>query len=226
MSTQPPDVTGIVLAAGAGRRMGGPKALVGPLATEGVPLGIVCERLHDAGIARIIAVIGAQADAVRAALRIPHGSAISTQAGLEIVRSADALGLAPSLNPTSTASCDLTVVEASDWASGMGASLRAGLAAASRLETDVALVTLVDLPDVGPDVYARVARSASGPATLARATYLGRPGHPVLIGRDHFGAVADVARGDRGARDLFRSVPHDRVECGDLATGVDADRPD
>ena len=62
-------VVGIVLAAGAGRRMGGPKALIGPLATEGrTPLARVCGWLHDAGCPQVIAVIGAEADRVRSAL--------------------------------------------------------------------------------------------------------------------------------------------------------------
>jgi nicotine blue oxidoreductase len=63
-------VVGIVLAAGAGRRMGGPKALIGPLATEGrTPLARVCAWLHDAGCPEVVAVIGAQAPRVRDAVQ-------------------------------------------------------------------------------------------------------------------------------------------------------------
>jgi CTP:molybdopterin cytidylyltransferase MocA len=115
------------------------------------------------------------------------------------------------------------VVEATDWAEGMGASLRAGLGAA-RDDADAALVHLVDLPDVGPDVVRRVARSASSDA-LARAVYAGGPGHPVLIGRDHWDGVIQDAVGDRGARDYLAAHGVIDVDCSDLATGLDVDEP-
>ena len=47
----------------------------------------------------------------------------------------------------------------------------------------------------------------------------------MLLGRDHWVGVAESAAGDRGARDYFRTHPHDVVECGDLATGNDVDTP-
>lgn len=117
-------------------------------------------------------------------------------------------------------------VVASDWAEGMGASLRAGLASLPP-DADAALVTLVDLPDVGPDVVRRVLAPADAPApdrqTLRRATYTGTPGHPVLLGRAHWAGVADSAAGDRGARDYLVAHDADAVECGDLASGEDQD---
>jgi CTP:molybdopterin cytidylyltransferase MocA len=107
----------------------------------------------------------------------------------------------------------------------MGASLRAGLAHLEPGDDDLALVTLVDLPDVGAAVVSRVLAAAvgDGRAALARASYDGVPGHPVAIGRDHWAAVITTARGDRGARDHLRATPHHLVECGDLATGRDLD---
>ncbi len=187
------DVVGIVLAAGAGRRMGGPKALIGPLADHRAPLARVCEWVHEAGCHQVIAVIGAESARVRAVMQ-----------------------------PESW----LDIVEASDWTQGMGASLRTGLAAASLTSASAALVTLVDLPDVRSQIYRRVlsaAGSASG--TLARASFDGRPGHPVVLGRDWWESVAASAVGDRGARELFATTPHTLIECGDLGTGRDADAP-
>jgi CTP:molybdopterin cytidylyltransferase MocA len=187
------DVVGIVLAAGAGRRMGGPKALIGPLAAPGArsPLEQVATWVRDGGCSRVVAVIGADADAVRA-----------TVAPLPWLR----------------------VVEAADWAEGMGASLRAGLHAAG--DAPVALVTLVDLPDVRADVVARLLATAPvGEDVLARASYGGVPGHPVLFGRAWWPRVMELARGEAGARELFVAEPHVLVECGDIATGRDADTP-
>ncbi len=187
-------VVGVVLAAGAGRRMGGPKALLGPLATpDRTPLARVCAWLHEAGCPEVIAVIGAEADAVRAAV-------------------------AP--RPW------LTLAEASDWDSGMGASLRTGLSAAGRTGAAVALITLVDLPDVRSPIFTHVLDALGvAPDVLGRACYDGRPGHPVLLGRDHWAAAAASALGDRGARDYFARTPHRLIECGHLGTGEDADAP-
>ena len=61
------------------------------------------------------------------------------------------------------------------------------------------------------------------PTALARAGYHGQPGHPVLIGREHVGGVAESAIGDRGARDYLATHRTLLVECGDLATGIDVD---
>lgn len=121
----------------------------------------------------------------------------------------------------------LLIVEASDWNEGMGASLRAGLSAAKASDADAAVITLVDLPDVGTSVFRRLLDLA--PASrdaLARASFKGVPGHPVLIGRDWWGQVLRVAHGDQGARKLFASTPHQLVDCSDLASGMDADTPE
>ena len=116
------------------------------------------------------------------------------------------------------------LVIAHDWESGMSASLSAGLQGMPARAT-AALVLLVDLPDVTADVVRRVLGAGAGPGSLARAAYDGRPGHPVLIGRGHWAGVVDTATGDHGARDYLEAHDHVMVECGDLATGIDVDRP-
>jgi CTP:molybdopterin cytidylyltransferase MocA len=196
------NVAGVLLAAGAGRRMGTPKALLRDEA--GVPhLDRAVGRLLDGGCARVTVVLGAAADEARRLLE---------EAGW-------------------TDDEDVDVVTATDWDQGMGASLRRGLAAVEESDPDVvaALVSLVDLPDVTADVVARVLDGDVDADVLARASYHGEPGHPVLLGRAHWPAIGDAAVGDRGARDyLGRSdvAPHVRlVECADLATGRDLDHP-
>jgi CTP:molybdopterin cytidylyltransferase MocA len=61
---------------------------------------------------------------------------------------------------------------------------------------------------------------------LRRATYDGRPGHPVLLAHAHWDGVATSAEGDRGAREYLASHEVILVECGDLASGEDVDQPD
>jgi nicotine blue oxidoreductase len=188
-------VAGLLLAAGAGRRYGMPKAL----ADEGGWLRRSVAALVEGGCDPVLVVLGAAAD--RAVPLVP---------------------------PPARA------VVAADWDEGMGASLRAGLAAVSAVvpasvsatQVEATLIHLVDLPDIGPAVVRRVLGHAA-PDAVARAAFNGRPGHPVLLGRDHWAAVAAGAAGDRGARDwLAARADLVLVECSDLATGTDVDRAD
>jgi len=122
------------------------------------------------------------------------------------------------------------VTVAERWADGMGESLAAGLrevhrADASAQRFGAVLVHLVDLPDVGVPVMRRVAEGA-GFGTLRRAVYDGVPGHPVVIGRDHWAGLIETLIGDAGAKEYLRAHGAERVECGDLATGIDVDTPD
>jgi CTP:molybdopterin cytidylyltransferase MocA len=191
-------VAGLLLAAGAGRRMGTPKALLRD--ERDVPyVDRALGRLFDGGCALVTVVLGAAVDDVRAILD-EHGWGVD-----------DAVD----------------VVVADDWAEGMGASLRAGLRALASGPDDVTatLVSLVDLPDVDEAVVARVLAADDRNDVLARATYDGVPGHPVLLGRDHWAGIAQTATGDRGARDYLRGRDVLAVECGDLATGRDVDTP-
>jgi len=176
--------TGLLLAAGAGRRMGRPKALVDTWLVDAVMV------LRDGGCARVTVVLGAAAEVARPLLE----------------------------------GYDVEVVVADDWADGMGASLRTGLRSLPTQAT-AALVNLVDLPDVGADVVRRLLDRPVSAHTLARATYDETPGHPVLIGRDHWAGVIESATGDQGARSYLGGHEVARVECGDLATGRDVDAP-
>ena len=119
---------------------------------------------------------------------------------------------------------DVKVVVAADWAEGMGASLRTGLDSLTD-DATAALVTLVDLPDVSSDVVRRLLDRPVKADTLARAVYDGTPGHPVLIGRDHWTGVIESATGDQGARSYLGGHDVVPVECGDLASGRDVDDP-
>ena len=177
---------GLLLAAGEGRRFGGPKALA----------------RDDDGTSWLL----------RAVQALRPCSEIVVVLGAEAERAAALLPLSVSR------------IRADDWAEGMGASLRAGLEALGPTDHDAALVSLVDLPDVDAAVVARLVAASQGRGDLARAAYDGVPGHPVLLGRDHWAGVVASATGDRGARDYLAAHDVELVECGDLATGVDVDQ--
>jgi CTP:molybdopterin cytidylyltransferase MocA len=89
-----------------------------------------------------------------------------------------------------------------------------------------AVVLLVDTPGITPAAVARVAAAAgAGPAALAAATYRGKRGHPVLLGRAHWAGVAALAVGDTGARPYLAAHAVTPVACDDVADGQDADTP-
>jgi molybdenum cofactor cytidylyltransferase len=107
------------------------------------------------------------------------------------------------------------------WEEGQSASLASGLAELEDCEAVV--VTLGDQPRLAPDAVRRVIAARDGAAAV-RATYGGRPGHPVLLERELFEPLRNVS-GDRGARNLLLSVPVLEVPCEDLGGGEDVDTP-
>ncbi|BDZ40968.1 hypothetical protein GCM10025865_02670 [Paraoerskovia sediminicola] len=185
-------VQGVILAAGAGRRYGGPKALA--RSADGRPwLERACSTLRAGGVADLLVVLGAGADEARRL--VPRG---------------------------------VDIVVAADWAHGVSASLRAALAVSERGPADAVVVTLVDLPGLTAAAVTRVLeRAAAGSprltAALARATYDGVPGHPVVVGREHWGALDAALDGDVGAGPYLTERSALAVECGDLGGGADVD---
>jgi CTP:molybdopterin cytidylyltransferase MocA len=231
-------VAGVVLAAGAGRRFGTPKALVrldGRLLVERA-----VDLLRDGGCEPVLVVLGAAAGQVRA--------------------TADLRGAVPVTNP--------------DWATGMGSSLRAGLAAVPA-DVGAVVIALVDTPGLGPDSVRRLIAahrtapravhggasappsdppvvgqpsavgedpavggdSAAGgdPAAGAEAaagafvaTYGGRTGHPVLLDRAVLAEVAASAAGDRGAGPWLAAHPQRvrLIACDGTGDPRDVDVPE
>lgn len=135
-----------------------------------------------------------------------------------VVLGADA-DVAESLVP---AGADVTVVVADRWVEGMSHSLRAGLSGATGT---AALIALVDMPDLPLSVVRRILDSPITDDTLRQAMFHGAPGHPVLVGRRHWEALALDIEGDRGARRFLAAHGVDEVECSDLYDGHDIDTP-
>ena len=124
-----------------------------------------------------------------------------------------------------TARLPRTVVNP-DWPTGMGSSLRVGLAAVPA-EAEAVVVTLVDTPGLGPESVRRLI-AAGGPDGAAQATYGGRRGHPVLLGRTVITEVAAAATGDRGAGPWLAAHPERvrLVPCDGTGDPRDVDVPD
>ncbi|WP_431025409.1 nucleotidyltransferase family protein [Halomonas sp. H5] len=94
------------------------------------------------------------------------------------------------------------------------------------LEAEALAVVLGDMPGVAATTYAGlVGAAASG--RIVRPGYHGRPGHPVLFGRDFWPALARLA-GPKGARDVI-AAHHSalcRIEVDDPGIRIDVDRPE
>ncbi|OII24014.1 hypothetical protein BIV04_06940 [Frigoribacterium sp. MCBA15_019] len=208
--------------------MGRPKALVvdehGPWLTRAVAT------LLDGGCDRVVVVLGAGATEARALLAadprlLPVGSP-----------AADGVTGAVSTDPRLLGvdgRARVSVVVADDWADGLAASLRAGLealAAGDPEEARLAVITLVDYPDLPSSAVARLLSPPAadvplGPAALRQSVFHGRPGHPVVVGRSHWSALAASLTGDRGAGPYLRARAAEPVDCSDLWDGRDVDAP-
>ena len=196
----------VILAAGAGTRMGGPKALLefrGRLLVERA-----VETAVLGGCADVLVVLGASAD--------------------DVLRRADLRSARTVVNE--------------DWTEGMGSSLRSGLRTLQSIESpgeasgtsessanriDAALILLVDQPFVGPQAVREVLGTWRRGARLAAASYDGRRGHPVLLGREYWADAAASAKGDAGARALLAEHAGELVlvPCDALADPRDLDTP-
>jgi molybdenum cofactor cytidylyltransferase len=111
------------------------------------------------------------------------------------------------------------IVVCDEWERGQSASLRCGVAALAGVETVV--ITLGDQPFITPQVIAG-ALGELGDHDAVRATYDGKPGHPVVLSRRVLDAAGDL-EGDMGARELLARFGVRRWEAGHLCSAVDID---
>jgi CTP:molybdopterin cytidylyltransferase MocA len=117
------------------------------------------------------------------------------------------------------------VVRCADWHAGQSRSLRAGVAAAQDLGAEAVVVVLGDQPLIAPAAVRRVVAARGPQLDAVRATYAGVAGHPTLLERSAFAAVARL-EGDQGARDLLASLRVGLVACDGLGSPADVDTPD
>lgn len=164
-------IAGLVLAAGDGIRFGGPKALAATGDRTWLEIAIVT--LLQGGCRPIVVVLGAEAEAARAGVRI------------------DRLVAVPGSHPHHPEHDDSAIlwVTNENWRSGRTGSLQCGLRA---LAPEIAgvIVHAVDHPEVRPETVTAL-RSACTPARAADVpghfillpVHGGQRGHPVLLSR-------------------------------------------
>ncbi len=191
-----PRLEAIVLAAGAGQRFGGAK-LTAPW-RGGRLLDGALAAAFAAPVRRVLVVTGAD-PAVEGATRHwaeEHG--FSGRLGL---------------------------VHARDHSEGMGASLRAGVAALAE-DCPGAFVFLGDMPLIPAAVTSQMVAALSAGVSAVAPIFNGRRGHPVLFGAALFPALAR-AEGDAGARKVLENLGSSLalVDAADPGVIFDVDRP-
>lgn len=194
-------VVGIVLAAGAGRRMGGPKAL---LRLEGEPL--VARAVRTAllgGCGRVVAVLGSSADSARPIAEAAGAHVVVNTLWREGMGASLRAGLATAARVVPEAKAALVMLVDQPYITSAAVS---------------AVLGARQNPDDAADLDESI---------LAAAAYDGRRGHPVLLGRAHWDAIRPTLTGDAGAR-AYLSAHRDEivlVPCDALADPRDLDVP-
>jgi molybdenum cofactor cytidylyltransferase len=117
-----------------------------------------------------------------------------------------------------------TRVQCLDWASGLSASIRAGVRAVD-CDVDAALFVLCDQPALGAShLRALVDCWRREPQRACASAYAGTVGVPAILPRSWFPHLL-AAAGDRGARDLLRARADDVLTVDAPWLAADVDRP-
>jgi len=117
------------------------------------------------------------------------------------------------------------ILHAPDWAEGMAASLRCGIAALGDKAEGVC-VFLGDMPLVSVGLAASLAEAATEAGYAARPLFEGQPGHPVAFTRAAFADLMTLT-GDQGATPLLRERASEvaYLDTADSGALLDIDTP-
>nr|WP_081535910.1 nucleotidyltransferase family protein [Rhodovulum sp. P5] len=114
-----------------------------------------------------------------------------------------------------------------DASEGMGASLRAGAAAAEAVGAVGLMVLLPDMPDIDTfDINRLLQEFLEDPENCVRATTEdGKVGHPVVFPARTFGLLRTV-RGDKGGRSVLSSEAVRDIPLSGRKAVIDLDTPE
>ncbi|MDX2151828.1 MAG: nucleotidyltransferase family protein [Bryobacteraceae bacterium] len=182
------NVSAVILAGGASRRMGRPKAL---LAIGGETFGDRLIATYGTVCRPVVLVLGHDGEMIRAGLRRADEAVVVVNPGPE---------------------------------RGQLSSLQVGIRALPA-ETEAAVFTPVDYPDVRAETVARLVRAVAD-TPVAIPEFEGRHGHPVAVRRQVLDEILALPV-DAQARDVIRRYRSETrfVECGDPGTVNDIDWP-
>jgi len=152
------------------------------------------------------------------------GGRTLVERGVELLRDGGTAPVIVVTGAVDVAVPGVVTVHNPDWRSGMGSSLRTGLATLPA-ESHAAPV---DQPLIGPNAVRRLMAAFADSSGLVVAGYGGQRRNPVLIPRRYWAEVAAAAQDDTGARGFLDAHPDliTIVECGDIGRPDDLDTDD
>jgi molybdenum cofactor cytidylyltransferase len=195
-------IIGLILAAGKGSRMGQNKMLA---KLKGKPLlHHVCDVAEASHLDKIIIVTGFEAEKLQASMhkRDKHLPLYGVGEGLTFV-----------YNP--------------QFEDGLSTSLRTGLTAILKHypEAKAAMVLLGDMPFVSPVLINQLLAAFTQETDIIVPSFQGELGNPVLWGRAHFPKLLAL-EGDKGARNLLKTLPFRTLVVDEAAIHLDVDTPE
>lgn len=119
-----------------------------------------------------------------------------------------------------------TVAYAKNWDSGLSSSFRTGVQTAANSGATVCAFLLVDQPHIGTGALKSVLDSHS-PRQLTRGLVQSMPTHPVVMDIEDALRASELACGDAGAREFLKQENNRvrTVDISDLASAIDIDTP-
>ena len=213
--------TAVVLAAGAGTRLGrGPKALLPFKGTTLIQHAVA--ELLGGGCDEAVVVIGAGAAQVRAVSLPPACTVVENPRWSEGMGSSFAAGVAAAIAGSPDSADTGQILVALVDQPGMDAILVSRLLKAHQ----PGRITAAGFRS--PHGAAKATGTPPAPNSRGSAVAAGlRRGNPVLFTREHAVLAAESASGDAGARKYLAAHPDaiDVVDCSDLTDGTDIDTP-
>jgi CTP:molybdopterin cytidylyltransferase MocA len=197
----------VILAAGAGTRLGGVAKALLPTRSHRTFLAQIVGTAREVGVETPIVVVGE-----------PFAA--------EVGSAADALNAAVIINPEPERGMASSVALGFEALGVLIAQRKRSAPEAAFADVEAAWLWPVDHPDVSADTLRRLI-SALMNHDAARPVYDGRGGHPPLIARSLFAKLAQCAGLDGGARTVLASadtidVPVDDIGCvRDVDTALD-----
>lgn len=176
-------IAGVILAAGASRRLGEPKQLL-PVLGEPMLRLVIKAAIHSR-LNEVVLVLGCHSD--------------------EIIRGLELENL---LQSAAERECNFKLIVCEDWEQGASASLKTGIETVST-DMDAAAILLGDQPGVTTELINTVlAAFTDSDRAIARPVYgtASEPSHPVVIQRELFSHLLSL-QGDSGARQLMVGRP-------------------
>ncbi|MCP8687671.1 nucleotidyltransferase family protein [Marinobacterium sedimentorum] len=109
---------------------------------------------------------------------------------------------------------------------GLGFSIADGFRALYGSQATAAAVLLGDMPCIEPETFAMLVEQAAADR-IVRPEYQGKPGHPVIFGRNFWDELAQL-QDEEGARSVIQRHPEAcmRIRVDDPGVLMDADRPE